>query len=110
MQEANDRDGNSTNQVLLRKALDETIYSLGAPIYKTITWHMNNRGFFTESKNIDVMAFYSNLKELVGPGADMIMEEAWHKLKKEYKGEIDLGSGTPLDRMRRMIGSDKEFA
>ncbi|MCI0559288.1 MAG: hypothetical protein MN733_12400, partial [Nitrososphaera sp.] len=61
MQEASDRNGNGSIQLLLRKALDETIYALGGPIYKTITWHMNNRGLFSDAKSIDVSDFYSNL-------------------------------------------------
>jgi hypothetical protein len=66
---------------------------------------MNNRGLFTESQSIDVSDFYTNLKELIGPGADMIMEEAWIKLKKQYKGSMDFGKGSPLDRIIRMINS-----
>jgi len=108
LQEPNQGKNNSgSNQILLRKALDETILSLGGPIHKTITWHMNNRGVFSEAAKIDISAFYSNLKELVGPGADMIMEEAWQKLKKRYKGSSDLGSGNPIDRMIRMFGSEE---
>lgn len=108
LQEPNHGNNNSgSNQILLRKALDETILSLGGPICKTITWHMNNRGLYSDAKKIDVVAFYSSLKELVGPGADMIMEEAWQKVKKEYKGRSDFGSGNPVDRMMRMFGSEE---
>jgi len=110
LQEASDRRGNDGNHLLLRKALDETIYSLGGPIHKTITWHMNNRGLLSDPKKIDISAFYINLKELVGPGADMIMEEAWQKLKKQYKGHLDFSTGTPVDRMKKMISSDEEVA
>ncbi|MGI0012652.1 MAG: hypothetical protein ACREBU_04300 [Nitrososphaera sp.] len=110
MQESNNNRDSGNNQLLLRKALDETIYSLGGPIYKTITWHMNNRGLLSDPRKIDLSAFYLNLRELIGPGADMIIEETWQKLKKDFKGRLDSGSGTPLDRMMRMIGSDEEAA
>lgn len=110
LQEASDKRGNNGNQLLLRKALDETIYSLGGPIHKTITWHMNNRGLLADPKRIDIIAFYMNLKELVGPGADMIMEEAWQKLKKQYRGPLDFNTGTPVDKMKKMISSDEEVA
>jgi len=110
LQEASDKRGNNGNHLLLRKALDETIYSLGGPIHKTITWHMNNRGLLSDPKRIDITAFYKNLKELVGPGADMIMEDAWQKLRKQYKGNLDFGTGTPVDRMKKMISSDEEAA
>lgn len=84
------------------------MHSLGAPIYKTITWHMNSKGLFKDSQNIDLKAFYLYLKELVGPGADMIMEDAWQKLRKQSKVQSDTGSGTPLDRMIRLMGSEGE--
>ncbi|MGI0036729.1 MAG: hypothetical protein ACRD99_00035 [Nitrososphaera sp.] len=108
MQDANDKKNSGSNQLLLRQALDETIYSLGGPIHKTITWHMNNKGLFSDSQNIDLRSFYVNLKELVGPGADMIMEEAWQKLRKRSKAHVDSGNGTPLDRMIRLMGSEGE--
>ena len=108
MQEPNDKKQNGNGQLLLRKALDETMYSLGGPIYKTITWHMNSKGLFGDASNIDLVAFYASLKELIGPGADMIMEEAWQKLRKQSRVQVDSGKGTPLDRMMRLIGSEGE--
>jgi hypothetical protein len=108
MQDANDKKNSGSNQLLLRQALDDTMHSLGGPIYKTITWHMNSKGLFSDSQNIDLLAFYQNLKELVGPGADMIMEEAWQKIRKGSKTHVDSGKGTPLDRMIRLMGSEGE--
>ena len=108
LQDANEKKGSGSKQLLLREVLDETIYSLGGPIHKTITWHMNNKGLFSDSQSIDLNAFYLNLKELVGPGADMIMEEAWQKLRKRSKLRLDSGNGTPLDRMNRLMGSEGE--
>ena len=69
------------NIEILRSAINEALESLGGPIHKTITWHLNNRGIFADSK-IDVDYFYSSLKELVGPGADLIMEETWNAMVK----------------------------
>jgi hypothetical protein len=108
LQGATDNNHRSSNQILLRKALDDTMLSLGGPIYKTITWHMNSKGLFSDSKNIDLPAFYRNLQELVGPGADMIMEEAWQKIRKNSKIRVDFGNGTPLDHMIRLMGSEGE--
>ncbi len=97
----------NTDQLVLRKVLDETIRSLGGPISKTIMWQMSNRGVFSESTRIDIKAFYLNLKELVGPGADMIIEVTWQKLKREYKGQDNLPeSGTSLDMIMKVIKSE----
>jgi len=97
----------TAEQLVLRKVLDETISSLGGPISKTIMWQMSNKGVFSESTRIDIKDFYLNLKELVGPGADMIMEVTWKRLKKEYGGQANLPeSGTSLDRIMRVMNSD----
>lgn len=108
MSKPDDKAQGGKNQLLLRQALDETMYSLGGPIYKTITWHMNSRGLFGDASSLDLKAFYLNLKELIGPGADMIMEEAWQKLKKQSKVFADNKKGTPLEMMIRLIGSEGE--
>jgi hypothetical protein len=108
LQGAKDNKGVGSKQLLLREVLDETIHDLGGPIHKTITWHMNQRGLYSDSQSIDLKAFYANLKELVGPGADMIMEDAWQRLRKKLKAHLDSGNGTPLDRMNRLMGSEGE--
>jgi len=92
------------NVVSVRQAIDSALESLGGPIHKTILWHMNNRGIFSDLKKIDIESFYSNLQELVGPGADMIMEEAWQRLT-EQKVNYD-SEGSILDKMMKMIGSE----
>ena len=69
---------------IVLSAIDEAISSLGGSIHKTITWHMNNRGVFADPKKIDIAFFYNNLKELVGPGADMIMEDIWEHLQRRH--------------------------
>lgn len=99
--------GKSTEQVVLRRVVDETIRSLGGPVSKTIMWHMTNRGILSESTRIDIKAFYQNLKELVGPGADMIMEETRKHLEKHYgiKAERDTKS-SPLERIQKIMESE----
>jgi len=91
------------NIAMLRHAIDEAIESLGGPIHKTITWHMNNRGIFAGS-SIDISSFYSNLKELVGPGAELIMEETWQNIQREQK----LGKNfepwlSPLEKIQKIM-------
>lgn len=75
---------NNVPKDIIRKAIDDAISSLGGPIHKTITWHMNNRGVFSNPDKLDINFFWDNLKELLGPGADMILEEAWQNVRK-YK-------------------------
>ena len=94
---------NEDNIAILRHAIDEAIESLGGPIHKTITWHMNNRGIFADS-NIDINSFYSNLKELVGPGADLIMEETWEHLQKQgIAGKNFEPRLSPLEKIQKIM-------
>ena len=77
-----DRNRPQANIVL--SAINEAISSLGGSIHKTITWHMNNRGVLADPKKIDITFFYHNLKELIGPGADKIMEDTWENLQRRH--------------------------
>jgi hypothetical protein len=98
-------DGNE-NQILVRQAIDEAISSLGGPIHKTINWHMNNRGVFADPKRINIKIFYDNLKELLGPGADMIMEETWEHLTKQHGVRLDRDferKHSPVERIQKII-------
>lgn len=95
---------NNDSQTILRQAIDAAMYSLGGPIHKTITWHMNNRGIFSDSNKIDIDFFYSNLQELLGPGADLIMEETWEQLHKRCRSKgYNFGSDSPLEKIHKIM-------
>jgi hypothetical protein len=66
---------------------------------------MNSRGVFSDPKKVDINFFYSNLQELLGPGADMIMEETWEHLQKRYgaKAGHDSVRSSPLERIRKIM-------
>jgi hypothetical protein len=92
-------------QAVLRQSIEAAIGSLGGPIYKTITWYMNSRGVFADPKKIDINLFYSNLQELVGPGADMIMEETWEHLQKRYgtRASRESTKSSALERIQKIM-------
>ena len=92
-------------QDFLRQAIDAAIESLGGPIHKTITWYMGSKGVFSDPKKIDINLFYSNLQELLGPGADMIMEETWEHLQKRFgtKAGHYTAKASPLERIQKMM-------
>jgi hypothetical protein len=92
-------------QVLLRQSIDAAIESLGGPIHKTITWYMNSRGVFSDPKKVDINFFYSKLQELLGPGADMIMEETWEHLQERCgaKAWDDSIRSSPLERIQKIM-------
>jgi len=94
-------------QDILRQSIDAAIKSLGGPIHKTITWYMNSRGVFADPKKLDIKSFYSNLQELVGPGADMIMEETWEHLQKSYGTKaVNEPKSSPLERIQKILENE----
>lgn len=103
----NNSDAGNNAQAILRQSIDSAIQSLGGPIHKTITWYMNSRGVFSDPRKIDINLFYSNLQELVGPGADMIMEETWEHLQKTYgtksKTNDHMIKSSPLEKIQKMM-------
>ncbi len=66
---------------------------------------MDKRGVFTDPKKIDVESFSRNLEELVGPGAQMILEETADRLEKGAKLGVKTDRrGNPVDRIKRILG------
>jgi hypothetical protein len=96
-------DMNSNGQVILRQSIEAAIESLGGPIHKTITWYMNSRGVLSDPKKVDINSFYSNLRELLGPGADMIMEETWEHLQKHYGAKATNDKRPPIEKIQKMM-------
>ena len=72
----------------LKQAIDDSIKSLGGPISQTINWHMDRRGVFTDPEKIDINNFSTNLEELVGPGAELILEDAADRLERSLKKKV----------------------
>jgi len=78
--------------------------TLGEPIKRTIIWHLNNYGIFIDSNRLDIQYFYSSLKDLLGPGADSIMEYVYDRLRKEVGTDIKLDSATPIvDKINKIL-------
>ena len=51
---------------------------------ETIVWHLNSRGFFIESDDIDITLFDYHLREVVGNVADNVLEEVYNTLEKQH--------------------------
>lgn len=69
---------------ILRHMFDKELMSLGSSIYQTIMWYMDGRGVFSNPRAVDVQSLYANLREIVGPHADMIMDMVWAGLEKQH--------------------------
>jgi hypothetical protein len=92
---------------VLRSEIVAVMQSLGNSIYKTIMWHMNSKGVFSNPEEIDIDAFYKNLQILLGPLTDEIMEMTLKQLKQKYgvRESEDLPSrATAYDKIQRWLG------
>jgi hypothetical protein len=100
-----DSNAGSSGQTILRQSIDAAVKSLGVPIYKTITWYLESRGVFSDPKKIDINFFYSTLREIVGPGADLIMEETSEHLQKLSGSRTgrDMVRFSPLERIQKIM-------
>jgi hypothetical protein len=91
-----------TAMVLLKSSIEESITSLGGPIEKTISWHMSRKGVFTDPKSFDIDNFSTELEGLIGPGAQMILEDAAVMFEKKSKVKVDRGLA-PLPKIKRIM-------
>src|SRR5581483_11889073 len=90
-----DSDMRESAVILLKRAIDDSISALGGPISKTITWHMNKKGVFTDLKTWDIDNFSAELEDLVGPGAQMILEDAALEFERKSPLKVKLEKNLP---------------
>lgn len=97
----------SDRNTILKRAFDKELMSLGSSIYQTIMWHMDGRGVFSNPQIVDILSLYSNLQEIVGPHADMIMDMTWADLEKNHGAKDAEKSRKSLDKISRWLGTTK---
>ena len=97
-----DRKTGDTAMLLLKSSLDESISALGGPIEKTISWHMSRRGVFTDPKSLDIDSFSVELEGLIGPGAQMILEDTASIFEKRSKVKVERGTA-PLAKIKKIM-------
>jgi hypothetical protein len=89
---------------ILKRAFDKELLSLGS-IYQTIMWHMDGRGGFSNPRVVDIESLYSNLQEIVGPHADMILDMTWSDLEKNHGAKDPEKSKKSFDKISRWLGT-----
>lgn len=85
---------------LLRQTVERVLSELGPSIQKTIMWHMNNRGVFSDPNHLDFENVYRNLEELLGPLSDEITDMTWEHLQKDYGARDDSRSKKSLQSIK----------
>ena len=94
-------------QVLLQRAIDEALSSLGDSIHVTLAWHLKSRGISLEKKDINIEAFHMHLSALLGAGADMIIDMVWDRLRKQsglvINEDVAGSKGSSLEKIQRAM-------
>ena len=71
----------------LTKTAPVVINSLGGPISKTVEWHLISKGL--DFKDMDPTEVKSSLREVMGPGADLILEEMFGEKGNDKKDKVE---------------------
>jgi hypothetical protein len=97
----------------LQNALDDALLSLGISVRNALLGHMNQNGVEFDSKDVDIELIYSSLRDLIGPGADLIMDKVFERLQHYgsdiISGIIDFQSCTSLEKIQgimKMMGQE----
>ncbi|MEO9319206.1 MAG: hypothetical protein ABI361_00890 [Nitrososphaera sp.] len=89
---------------LLKQAIDSSLGGLGQSIERTINWHMSNKGVFTSMSDWDIDNFSTELAGLVGPGSEMILEDAADRFEKLSGLRLPKQNGiSALERIKRIM-------
>jgi hypothetical protein len=64
------------------QTIKDALSKHGGPITKTVIWHLNNHGFFEEKRG-QQERLLANLRELLGPGGDLIMQDIMNRTRKK---------------------------
>jgi hypothetical protein len=59
---------------------------------------------FTNPRSIDIGSLYSNLQEIVGPHADMMMDMIWTYLEKNHGAKDPEKGWRSFDKIQRWLG------
>jgi hypothetical protein len=69
------------NRQVLQQAINDGLLALGEPVMKTIQWHLKAHGIFIDSnEDVDLRLLYTNLQQIVGNIADVILEDVYANL------------------------------
>lgn len=91
-------------QRLTWKCTQAVLTDLGEPTIQSLTWHMSKAGTSMAPDEFDIRKFHSALYELMGYGADVVMEHVAKQMAEELKLEADTGKGlSGIERVLKLL-------
>lgn len=100
----------NSQEVLLRCARD-ALSTLGEPTMQSLVWHLNNAGVQMTLDAFDIRKLYSALEDLVGGGADIIMDIVARSMASELRLDVPLDPRAPaLEKVLKVLEVAKQVA
>ncbi|MEM2140093.1 MAG: hypothetical protein QXJ74_04240 [Nitrososphaera sp.] len=91
-------------QRLAWKCTQEVITTLGEPTMQSLEWHMSQSGISMVPEEFDIKRFHAALYELMGDGADIIMELVAKQMAEELEISADYDKGLiGIERVLRLF-------
>jgi hypothetical protein len=94
------------NQILA--AITGTLSELGDSTMNSLLWHLENKGISLNPHDFVLKLFYDGLQELLGNGADMLMQEIYEHLLKQLGVDPEPEDGlSPFDMIEKIMTTAK---
>jgi hypothetical protein len=92
----------------LRKSVEEALSLLGESTMQSLIWLLDRKGISLTSDTFDIKRFEQVLRELIGDGADVMMEEIYTRFNKKCNIDIEPSSNlSALERIQKILESEK---
>ena len=90
------------------EALSRALSELGNSTMHSLIWHLKNKGISLDPQNFVLHRFYDGLQELLGNGADMLMQEVYEDLLKRLGVVHEPAAGLSLvDKIEKIMITTK---
>jgi hypothetical protein len=91
-------------QEALSKCARDALLTLGEPTMQSLVWHLSNAGVQMTPDAFDVRKFYEGLQDIVGGGADIVMDIVARSMALELKLNVDFDShASALDKVLKVL-------
>jgi hypothetical protein len=88
----------------LWKSTEDALNSLGKLAMQTLAWQMNKKGFEMAPDSFDINKFSALLGDLLGEGAEPIINLVYKNLCEHLKADVDTDPSLPaLYRINKIL-------
>ncbi|WP_337862000.1 hypothetical protein [Nitrososphaera sp.] len=81
----------------------EVLAGLGEPTMQSLVWHMAKAGVHMAPENFDMRAFAAALHDLLGGGADVILDQVAKSMARRLQVQVAEPGLPALERITRIM-------